>query len=145
MATSGASKSKKSMRRVKPAQTLREQSADSAQALTKPRRSRKAAGGIGSILVSFGRFVAKLFGPLGFLLLPFRTKIGRLIVRILGAILLINFFRGAFRELRDVKWPDRKQTAQLTFAVFIFAIVFGLIIGITDYGLDKVFKQILLK
>ena len=144
MATSGASKSKKSMRRVKPAQTLREQSADSAQALTKPRRSRKA-GSIGSILVSFGRFVAKLFGPLGFLLLPFRTKIGRLIVRILGAILLINFFRGAFRELRDVKWPDRKQTAQLTFAVFIFAIVFGLIIGITDYGLDKVFKQILLK
>jgi preprotein translocase SecE subunit len=55
------------------------------------------------------------------------------------------YFRNSWRELKEVKWPGRKETAQLTLAVFTFAIIFGLIVTITDYGLDKVFKRILLK
>ena len=65
--------------------------------------------------------------------------------RVLAVVLLINFVRSSFRELRDVVWPNRRQTTQLTLAVFVFAIVFGIIISVTDYGLDKIFKQILLK
>lgn len=56
-----------------------------------------------------------------------------------------SYFRNSFKELRDVKWPNRKETTQLTIAVFAFAIVFGIIITITDYGLDKIFKKVLLK
>lgn len=56
-----------------------------------------------------------------------------------------KYFREAWHELKDVKWPNRKDTAKLTLAVFIFAIIFGILVAITDYGLDKVFKKILLK
>jgi len=54
------------------------------------------------------------------------------------------YFRNSWQELKKVTWPGRKETWQLTLAVFMFAIVFGLLVGITDYGLDKVFKRIFL-
>jgi len=56
-----------------------------------------------------------------------------------------SYFRNSFKELKDVKWPNRKETTQLTIAVFAFATAFGIIITITDYGLDKLFKKVLLK
>lgn len=136
---------RKSKRRVKPAQTLREQNASLAHQSSKPWRSRKAVGGVASLLLSIWSFITKALSPLSILLWPFKSKPGKIVLRILSVVLLFNFFRGAFSELRGVKWPDRKQTTQLTFAVFIFAIIFGLIIGVADYGLDKVFKWILLK
>jgi hypothetical protein len=50
----------------------------------------------------------------------------------------------AWKELRQVTWPGRKETRQLTLAVFVFATVFGLMVTLTDYGLDKVFKKVIL-
>lgn len=55
------------------------------------------------------------------------------------------YFRNSWRELKQVTWPDRKQTWQLTSTVFIFAIIFSLVIGITDFGLEKIFRRILIK
>jgi preprotein translocase subunit SecE len=55
------------------------------------------------------------------------------------------FFRGSFQELRQVTWPTRREGRRLTTAVIIFSVVFGLLIAIVDYGLDKLFKQVLLK
>jgi len=54
-----------------------------------------------------------------------------------------SFFSEAWVELRQVVWPSRRETWKLTLAVFVFAIIFGLLVAITDYGLDKVFKRIL--
>lgn len=59
--------------------------------------------------------------------------------------LVPRYFKNAWRELRQVKWPTRKETIQLTLAVFAFALVFGTLITITDYGLDRLFKRLLLK
>lgn len=59
--------------------------------------------------------------------------------------LVPKYFKNAWIELRQVKWPGRRETIQLTLAVFAFAIVFGVLITVTDYGLDKLFKKILLK
>ena len=56
-----------------------------------------------------------------------------------------KFFREAWQELKLVSWPDRKETAKLTLAVLVFAIIFGATIALVDYGLDKVFKELLLK
>ncbi|MCA9332875.1 preprotein translocase subunit SecE [Candidatus Saccharibacteria bacterium] len=56
-----------------------------------------------------------------------------------------KFFVEAWRELKLVSWPNRKETTQLTTAVLLFAVVFGVIIAIVDYGLDKVFERLLLK
>lgn len=67
------------------------------------------------------------------------------VVRFLGKILLPPYVRNSFAELRKVTWPSRKQTLQLTSAVILFSVVFGIIVAIFDYGLDKLFKQVILR
>ena len=56
-----------------------------------------------------------------------------------------RYFGLSIKELRQVKWPGRRETAKLTFAVFLFAIFFALLISVTDYGLDRLFKKLILK
>lgn len=55
-----------------------------------------------------------------------------------------SYFRESWKELKQVTWPNRKQTIQLTIAVFVFAIIFALFVAMVDYGLDKVFRKVLL-
>jgi preprotein translocase SecE subunit len=76
------------------------------------------------------RLIGKLLRPLG---------------KVLDKVLFINHFRASWRELRLVAWPNWRQSRQLTLAVLIFAVVFGAAIAGLDYGLQKVFKSILLK
>lgn len=82
-------------------------------------------------------------GVLGKILLPLRF-IGRGL-RFIGRFIIPPYIRNSWRELRLVSWPSRKQSRQLTVAVMIFAIVFGVLIYFVDLGLDKLFKQVLLK
>lgn len=76
---------------------------------------------------------------------PFNVRPVRFVFRILGLILVPRYFRNAFKELRQVQWPTRRETWKLTFAVLIFAAVFGVLVTLTDLGLDKVIKRIVLK
>jgi preprotein translocase subunit SecE len=71
----------------------------------------------------------------------FRTKP----MRILGRILGFSYIRGSWQELKSVTWPTRREGFRLTSAVIIFSIIFGALIAVVDYGLDKLFRQILLK
>ncbi len=71
------------------------------------------------------------------------NKIGRFLGK--RRRIIPRFFVEAFGELRQVTWPTRKETIKLTFAVIIFSAVFGVAIAIVDYGLDKVFRELLLK
>lgn len=66
-------------------------------------------------------------------------------VRFLGRILGLTYVRDSFKELRTVTWPSLKESTRLTGAVLIFSLVFGLFVALVDFGLDKLFKQILLK
>lgn len=83
---------------------------------------------------------------------PFRW-IGRGLAKIghkqpfkfLGHLLWPAYFRNSWKELRQVTWPNRRESWQLTTAVIIFATIFGLMIAVVDFGLDKLFKQVLLK
>jgi preprotein translocase subunit SecE len=59
--------------------------------------------------------------------------------------LVPKFLREAWREVRQVTWPGKKETARLTLAVFIFSIIFGAFVAAVDYGLDKLFKEVILK
>ncbi|HLB66423.1 MAG TPA: preprotein translocase subunit SecE [Candidatus Saccharimonadales bacterium] len=59
--------------------------------------------------------------------------------------LVPSYFKNSFKELKQVTWPGRRETIKLTFAVFMFAIGFGALITVTDYGLDQLFKKVLLK
>jgi len=67
------------------------------------------------------------------------------VFHIIGLILWPPYFRNSWRELRQVTWPNGKQSRQLTLAVILFATIFGLLIAVLDFGLDKLFKQVLLK
>lgn len=82
--------------------------------------------------------ISAFFGRLGRLALwrPFRF---------VGRIIVPRYLRNSWQELRQVTWPDGKQTRQLTSAVILFAVVFGALIAAFDYGLDKLFKQVIIK
>lgn len=88
------------------------------------------------------RYIASPFRWIGRLL----AKIGhRQPFRLIGHILWPAYFRNSWKELRQVTWPNRHESFQLTSAVVVFATIFGLLIAVVDYGLDKIFKQVLLK
>ena len=62
----------------------------------------------------------------------------------LAKYLIPPYFKNSWKELRMVTWPSRKQTRQLTFAVILFSIVFGVMVAIVDFALDKLFKKVIL-
>jgi preprotein translocase SecE subunit len=56
-----------------------------------------------------------------------------------------SYLKNSWREVRQVVWPNRKETWRLTLAVFVFAVVFGALVAGVDKGLDEVFKKVILK
>ena len=72
------------------------------------------------------------------------NKLIRIIKRVLS-VLIPRYFINAWREVRQVIWPSRKETWRLTLAVFTFAIVFGAAVAVVDKGLDEFFKRVILK
>ncbi len=125
-----------SKRRViaKNTETLRQKTQKQADKKPKRRVLRNTASRVTAPL--------RTLKPLG---KPFQAKPVRKTARIVSLIIWPRFFRGAWKELRLVVWPSRKETWRLATAVFIFAIVFGIIVAITDFGLDKLFKNVILK
>lgn len=125
----------KAKRRVRDPETFRERAIKAAENSGKPQRKQrlKTAGSkvIGPVVRPIGRGTTKIFNRQPF--------------RLIGKIILPAYFRNSWRELRLVSWPNWQQSRQLTFAVLIFAIIFGAIIAGVDYGLDKIFRNVLLK
>lgn len=66
-------------------------------------------------------------------------------IRFLGRILGFSYVRSSWQELKDVTWPTRREGRRLTTAVIIFSVIFGALIAVVDFGLDKLFKQLLIK
>lgn len=55
-----------------------------------------------------------------------------------------RYFVGAWQELRQVHWPNRKQTWVLTIAVIVFSLFLGGLIFLLDLGFTYLFKEIVL-
>lgn len=128
-----AEESDKPKRRVvKQAETMREIAEKSSNPIVKEP---------GVIRMTF-RYIGKPFTGVGRLL----AKIGhKQPFKFIGHLLWPAYFRNSWKELRQVTWPNRRESWQLTTAVIIFATIFGVMIAVVDYGLDKLFKQVLLK
>ena len=62
-----------------------------------------------------------------------------------GRHLIPRYLINSWKELRLVSWPNRKETRQLTTAVVLFAIAIGFMVAVVDYGLDKLFRKVILK
>jgi preprotein translocase SecE subunit len=89
------------------------------------------------------RGMGKAASPLKRFRLPSNT-----VTRFLGKVLkfiIPKYFINSWREVRQVTWPNRRETWRLTGAVFVFAIVFGALVAVVDKGLDEVFKKLVLK
>ena len=54
-----------------------------------------------------------------------------------------RYIRDSWRELRQVRWPDRKTTWKMTFTVIIYVIIFGAIIMLLDAFFTYIFNLIL--
>lgn len=55
-----------------------------------------------------------------------------------------GYFVGSWKELRQVRWPNRKATWSLTVAVIIFSLFFAGIILTLDFIFNYLFKEVLL-
>ena len=125
-----AEEPKRTKRQVKNPESFREKALKAAETDAQPKSSRfRQTVGKGSGPV--GRFLNKVFNRQPFILI--------------AKIIFPAYFRSSWRELRQVTWPTWKQSRDLTFAVLVFAVIFGAAIAVVDYGLDKVFRNILLK
>jgi preprotein translocase subunit SecE len=51
-----------------------------------------------------------------------------------------EFVKGARQELRKVVWPAQKETMQVTFIVFVMAVLIALFLWAVDLGLHKIVK-----
>ena len=128
---------KRPKRRLRNAETIRERALKAQEEANKPARPSRLRNTAGTVTKPV-RGAGKVFRYQ-----PFKF-IGK-VLGFLGRIVVPRYFRNSWRELRLVTWPSRKQTRQLTFAVLLFAVVFGAMVALVDYGLDKLFKEVLLK
>ena len=124
--------------RIRKPQTVRERVENVQNKEEKPRRIRKSAEKVARQFKAAATVGRKEY----YLSLP-DSRVFRFLNK--RRSFIPRFFREAWAELKQVSWPNRKETFKLTTAVFIFAIAFGLIIAITDYGLDKLFRKVLLQ
>ena len=124
----------KSRKRLVKPESMREKSAKAVSRSEKPRRLKSTASAVRKPFTAARRIAKKEYyvvtpreaGFKGFLTKKRRWTPG--------------YFLAAFRELRLVTWPGRKEAWKLVISVFLFSIVFGSVIAIVDYGLDKLFK-----
>jgi len=57
---------------------------------------------------------------------------------------LSGFGRDAWREVKKVVWPTRKESLQMTAYVFAFVVVMAIFLWLTDKAIEWVFYDILL-
>jgi len=123
-----------SKRRLKPPQSVREKAQQSKDSIAKNKKSGKFRLAIKRFFIKIGKFLGK------YKLFRVLAKIFRFI----GLIIVPKYIRSSWQELKLVTWPNRKETIRLTYAVLAFAIVIGAFVALLDYGLNDLFKVILL-
>ncbi|HSW85769.1 MAG TPA: preprotein translocase subunit SecE [Candidatus Saccharimonadales bacterium] len=129
------SSGKKTKRLVKNPETFRERALKASEAADQPKQPGRVR-----------RFVRNLFGRIFRPVKAISKWLYRFkIIRIIGRVVVPKYIRQSWKELRLVTWPTWKQSVQLTYAVLIFAVIFGATIAAVDYGLDKIFRNILLR
>ncbi len=57
---------------------------------------------------------------------------------------LMAFGRDAWREVKKVVWPTRKEAMQMTAYVFAFVVIMALFLWLTDKTLEWVFYDLIL-
>jgi preprotein translocase SecE subunit len=58
-------------------------------------------------------------------------------------VYLGRYIRDSWRELRQVRWPNRKATWKMVLAVLVYCLIFVVIISLLDLFFGWLFKLIL--
>jgi preprotein translocase SecE subunit len=123
------------IRKVAP--TVREMAQEAQSEARKSKRRRLPIRGlIRRPFAALARTDNRLTRALGRILRPLRRILVWLVPR---------YFINSWRELKLVTWPGRRETWRLTGAVFVFAIVFGIMITGVDKVIDRIFKELVIK
>ena len=133
---------KRAKRLVKNPETFREKSLKASVENDKPGVATRIKSSGGKLTNPIWKPTKALFTKLN-KVQPFKFIFK--LFRWVGLIIAPRYVRTSWIELKQVTWPNRLKSRQLTSAVLIFAIVFGITVAIVDYGLDKAFRHILLK
>lgn len=133
---------KRAKRRVKNPETFREKSLKATVANDKPGVRSRIKSRSGKLTNPIWKPIKSSFSRLN-KIQPFKFIFK--LFRWVGLVIAPKYIRTSWVELKQVTWPNRLKSRQLTSAVLIFALVFGTTVAIVDYGLDKLFRHILLK
>lgn len=121
-------------RSAKKTESVRDRAAKAQGA--KPRRIRNTAGKLTTPIKK-----VRVIGKKEYHMPLPSNKLGRILGK---RVRFPKFLREAWAEIKLVSWPNRRDTMRLTMAVFIFSIIFGVFVGVLDFGLDKIFKNFIL-
>ena len=58
-------------------------------------------------------------------------------------VALGRYFKGAWYELKQVRWPSRSATWSMTLAVILFTLFFVALVLLLDAGFKWIFEQLL--
>ena len=58
-------------------------------------------------------------------------------------VYFFRYLRNSWREIRQVRWPSRKATWKLFFAILIYTLLFGAIIMLLDVFFTWIFNLII--
>ena len=67
-----------------------------------------------------------------------------LIIIFLPFIALGRYFRNSWRELRQVEWPSRRATWQMTLGIILFCLVIGIFVLLSDWGSQWLIREVIL-
>jgi preprotein translocase SecE subunit len=122
--------------RHKAPETVRERATK--QLLPRQPKSSKLRNKIYRPLSVLRRVAAKEFNPVK---VPQKGRFGRILGKRFN--LIPGFITNAWKELRQVNWPSRKDALRMTFAVIVFAVVFAIFVQVFGILFEKLFKFIL--
>ncbi len=58
-------------------------------------------------------------------------------------VALGHYVRDSWRELRQVEWPDRRETWQLTVAVIGFSLFIGVLVAACDIASQWIIRRLI--
>ncbi len=120
---------------VRKNESMRDKAKKATDKSAKPRRLKKTASSVARPFKAASKIAKKEF----YLITPRESGFKGFLTK--RRSFVPRYLVSSYKELKNVSWPNRRETWRLMSAVFIFATIFALAIKFVDYGLDKLFRR----
>ncbi len=120
-------------------ETVRERADKKHAKSDKPSRHSQVSRVAGGSFAKVHGLLTKEYHPIK---LP-ESKVGKVLTKRRTAT--PSYFKDSVSEIKLVEWPSRRQALSLSMAVIVFSVVIAIFVKLLDYGLGKLFKEVILK